>query len=292
MNTLVIGCTGTVGSSVTRKLLEAGEEVRCFSRSPAHLGSLPPEVDGYLGDLNEPSTLPYAFDDMEALFLLLPVGPHETAQGLAAVNEARNADIGKIVYMSVHMPPGSTHIPHFKSKLPVEEAVKSSGIPYTILRPNNFFQNDLVFKDAILRNRVYPQPIGSVGVSRVDVRDIATAAVNALLLPGHDGMEYPLHGPDALTGEEVARSYSRHLEQEIRYDGDLDLWADTARRMLPAWMVDDLVIMYRYFQEHGFAASPDELVLERKILRDAPRSFDRFVEEVTASWKREMAVSL
>ncbi len=292
MSILVIGCTGTVGSKVTEKLLAAGEDVRCLTRSLEKLNNLPPRIDGYLGDLSNPASLVEAFGGIEAMFLLLPVGPNETDQGITAVEEAKNADLRKIVYMSVYMPPDSTHIPHFRSKTPIEDAVKMSGIPYTILRPNNFFQNDLQARDALLRHRAYPHPIGQVGLNSVDVRDIADAAVNALTKPGYERQEYPLHGPDILTGESVARTYSRYLEQEVRYIGDnLDLWEERARTVMPGQMVQDFRIMYQYFQEHGFIAAPGDLLHEQSILDHEPRSFEDFVKEIAPAWKSELLVS-
>ena len=147
------------------------------------------------------------------MFLLNTVGLNETDEGLAAVSAAKAAKVKKIVYMSVSMPKGSEKIPHFRSKLPVEKAIKESKIAYTILRPNNFFQNDLGLKSAIMQYSVYPQPMGTKGLNRVDVRDIADCAVNALMRSGHEGQTYEVNGPDTLTGEGIARIYTKHLGQ-------------------------------------------------------------------------------
>ncbi len=48
----------------------------------------------------------------------------------------------KMVYVSLPIAEDATHILHFVSKIPIEKAIKTSGMDYTILRPNNFFQND------------------------------------------------------------------------------------------------------------------------------------------------------
>src|SRR5512143_3698863 len=167
MKTLVIGGTGTVGSMVVAGLLKEGVKVRVMSRSPEKLKKLPAGVEGYGADLDDPETLPAAFEGIDSLFLLNVVGPGETDEGLAAVSAAKAAKVRKIVYMSVFMPEGSEKIPHFRSKLPVEKAIRESGIAYTILRPNNFFQNDLWLRSAITQHGVYPQPIGKKGLNRV-----------------------------------------------------------------------------------------------------------------------------
>ena len=286
MKTLVLGGTGTVGSNVVAGLMSKGVDVLCMTRSEGNLKKLPGGVEGRLGDLEKPDSLSAAFKGAEALFLLIAVSQTETEQGLAAVEAAKSAGIGKIVYMSVPIPEESKHIPHFKSKIPIEEAVRKSGIAYTILKPNNFFQNDYWFQEAIMSYGVYPQPIGSKGQNRVDVRDIADAAVNALTTSSHDGREYSLHGPDSLTGEDVAAVFSRHFGREIKYGGDdLDAWSQQAKAMLPEWMVEDLRIMYQYFQNKGFNASEAELARQPEVLGHQPRSFDAFVAELGSAWK-------
>ena len=99
------------------------------------------------------------------------------------------AGIRRIVYLSVHQADKALGIPHFVCKLPIEGVIRASGVEYTILHPNNFYQNDLAMRDAI-RAGVYPQPLGSVGLHRVDVRDIAEAAAIALTEAGHSGKTF------------------------------------------------------------------------------------------------------
>ena len=59
--------------------------------------------------------------------------------------------VGWLAYLSVHNVDAAPHLPHFGSKIAVEIAIKASGVPFTILRPNNFHQNDSWFKDAMLK---------------------------------------------------------------------------------------------------------------------------------------------
>jgi len=243
------------------------------------------EVEGAVGDLARPETLPAALDGVDRVFLITPLDPRETELGLAGVEAAVDAGVDRIVYLSVAMPEGSEDIPHFASKIPIEEAVRDAGVAWAVLRPNNFFENDLWLREAIVEHGVYPQPIGSVGLNRVDVGDIAEVAVRALTGDGVDG-ELPVHGPDALTGPQVAETWSRHLATEVGYAGDdLDAWAENAGHMMPEWMVHDLRIMYAFFQEHGFRATDDELSRLRDVRGRPPRSFDDFAAETAARWR-------
>ncbi len=287
MNIVVTSGTGTVGSEVTKALVARGLRPRVMTRSAEKFAALPKGAEGVLGDFENPATLASAFKGADALFLLTPLSPVETELGLSAVEAAKAAGIGRIVYMSVVMPPGSEVIPHFRSKIPIEEAVQESGASYTILWPNNFYQNDRMFREAIMKYGIYPQPLGTkVGANRVDVRDIADAATNALLSSDHQGRLYPLNGPEPLTGPDIARVYSRHLGREIRYAGDdLDAWEKQARTMLPEWLAHDLRIMYQFFQKHGLPATQEDLELQRTVLGHEPRTFEAFVEEHAAAWK-------
>jgi uncharacterized protein YbjT (DUF2867 family) len=285
MKTLVIGGTGTVGSRVVAGLLNKGVNVRVMSHSPEKLKKLPAGVEGFRADLDDPDTLPAAFTGVDSVFLLNTVGPNETNEGLSAVSAAKAAGVKKIVYMSVSMPKGSETIPHFRSKIPVEKAVRESGIAYTILRPNNFFQNDLWLKSAIMQYGSYPQPIGMKGVNRSDVRDIADGAVNALLKSGHEGQIYDVSGPDTLTGEGIAAIYTKHLGREVRYSGDdIEAWASKSKGMMPEFMIADMRIMYQFFQTNGMIASKDDIEKMEKLLGHKPRTFEEFVSEISKEW--------
>ena len=290
MKFLIIGGTGTVGSEVVRQLLRRGEKVRVLTSSPGKLANLQPGAEGAVGDLRKPSTLPAAFQGIDGVFMATALSQDETAQGLAAVDTAKAARVRCFVYMSAHRASDAPHIPHFGSKLPIERAIAESGMQYSILRPNSFFQTDCFFRDAIIQYGIYPQPLGSAGNNRVDVRDIAEAAANCLTQAGHNGRNYPLVGPDALTGVQIAEILSRHLGREVRYGGDdLDAWAAQASRVLPDWMVSQLRIMYEYVQQHGLAAAPGEVAQVRSLLGRAPRTYEAFVAELAPAWKAQAA---
>ena len=286
MSILIVGGTGTVGSETVRTLAGRGISSRVMSRSAEKFSNLPAQARGVVGDLEKPASLPAAFHAIDTLFLLTPLSLTETQQGLAAVEAAKGAGVRRIVYMSVFFVPGAEVIPHFASKLPIEAAVKESGLEWAIIRPNNFFQNDFALQQAITEFGVYPQPLGSVGSHRVDVRDIAEISANALTDASLAGATYPVNGPDKLTGEDVATVYARHLGRPVKYAGDdLDAWSAQMSKIMPEWMVQDLRIMYGFFLEKGLLATEVDFTQQRKALHREPRSFDSFVEEIAPKWK-------
>lgn len=292
MKILVVGGTGTVGSQVVKGLLAKKHDVRVLTRSEESAAKLPPEVTGVVGSLEEPRTLPKAFDGIDAVWMANALSQSETQQALAAVGAARANGVKKFVYMSVFNLTRAPQVPHFATKIPVQNAIRESKMAWTFIQPNEFFQNDLWFREAITQFGIYPAPIGAVGSNRVDVRDIADASVNALTEPGHDGKEYPLVGPDVLTGAMVAEIYSRQLGRDVVYGGDdLERWGQAAKNQLPEWMIKDLKIMYAYMQRSGLLATSHDFGMQAKVLGHAPRRFCDFVSEIKPAWVAAMAKS-
>lgn len=292
MNYLIIGGTGTVGRDIVDRLVQHDAGVRVLTRSEEHAQTLPTGAVPVLGDLEDPSTYDRIFDGTDKLFLLNAVSMTELHQGLAAVNEAQRAGVDHVVYLSVHNPASIPDAPHIAAKVGVETALRESGLTYTILRPNNFFQNDFWFEEAIMEHGVYPQPIGEVGLSRVDTRDVARAAVHALTQSGHEDRTYTLVGPDVLTGEDCAAVYADLLDRPVTYSGnDLDAWAAEMQSFLPEWMVYDLRLMYAAFQADGLVATDAQRDQTRRILGQDPRSFRSFATEATATWQKRIATS-
>jgi uncharacterized protein YbjT (DUF2867 family) len=262
-----------------------GEQVHVLTRSADKADVLPLGASGIIGDLHKPETLRWAMRGIDRMCLVTPLSPTETEEGLATVAAARRAGVRHIVYLSDYHVEQAPHIPHFKSKMEIQKALRNSGMAFTLIMANNFFQNDLVYRESILEEGVYLQPIGNIGINRVDARDIADAMVTTLTQTGHEFHCYPLIGVEALTGQDIADIYSRSLGREIRYGGnDLDVWGDKARHTLPGWLVTDLRLMYEFFQHHGLRASETDFALQAKVLGHLPRCFHTFVRETVAAW--------
>lgn len=287
MKVLVLGGTGTVGSQVVTELLSRKADVSVLTRSADKAKVLPAGARAVTGDVLDPATVRSAFQGMDGVFLLNPVSVTESHEGLMAVNGIRLGGVKRVVYLSVQGADDAAYLPHFGSKVGVEAGLKTSGVEWTILRPNNYYQNDYWFKDAILQYGVYPQPIGDKGCSRVDVRDIAEAAAIALTAGGHAGETYNMVGPDALTGTETAAIWSRVLDRPVAYSGnDLDAWEKQFLQYMPAWMVFDFRQMYAFFQEKGFHGTAEDVARQTKLLGHPPRRFEDFARETAAAWKK------
>jgi uncharacterized protein YbjT (DUF2867 family) len=262
--------------------------VRVLSRSADHADVLPLGANGIIGDLRKPETLRWAMKGIDCAFLISPFSQTEREEGMSAVAAATRAGVRHLVFLSVHGVERAPHIPHFRSKLEIQKAPRDSGMPFTLIMANNLFQNDLVYHESILEEGIFPQPIGDIGLNRVDARDVAAAVVTTLTQPGHEFHCYPLIGVDILTGQDIAGIYSRFLGREVRYDGnDLEIWETKAARTLPGWLVSDLKLMYEFYQRHGLRASEADFALQAKVLGHLPRCFHTFARETVAAWERD-----
>jgi uncharacterized protein YbjT (DUF2867 family) len=288
MNILVIGGTGLVGSHVVQGLVAKGEQVHVLTRSAGKADAFPLGASGIIGDLHKPDTLRCAMRGIDRVFLITPLSPTEAEEGLAVVAAASRAGVRHLVYLSVYHVEQAPHILHFKSKIKVQRALRDSGMAFTVIMANNFFQNDLMYHKSILKEGIYPQPIGDIGLNRVDVRDIADAVVATLTQTGHEFHCYPLIGVDVLTGKGLAEIYTRSLGREIRYGGnDLEVWGNKMRHQLPGWLIPDLKLMYEFIQQGGLRASERDFSLQAKVIGHLPRCFHTFVDETVAAWERD-----
>ena len=285
MHILVTGGTGTVGSQVVRVLAGRNAKVTVLSRDAARTSTHPASVKIVEGNLLKPDTVRTVFSDVDAVFLLNAVSQTESSEALMALCGMRLAGVKRLVYMSVQDADKAAWLPHFGAKAGVEEAIRRSDIPFTILRPNNFFQNDYCYREALLGANLYPQPIGDVGLSRVDVRDIAEMAATALLSPDHAGKTYDVVGPTVETGLSTAAAWSQALGRDIKYGGnDLDAWEEQARSSMPDWMLFDMRMMFERFQEAGLIGTPETIAEQTRVLGHPPRSFSAFTQEMAKAW--------
>jgi uncharacterized protein YbjT (DUF2867 family) len=286
MKILVTGGTGKVGSEVVKELSKRGAQVRVLTRKLGSPRLFPEGVDVVVGDLLDPVSVQKALDGVEKLYLLNAVTADEVTQGLIAYGLARKLKLRHVVYHSVFKAEHFKDVPHFASKIVIESALREFDIPFTILRPNYFNQNDLTLKAALTGPGIYPMPLGMPGLSAVDIRDIAEATAIVLTTEGHQGKSYNLNGPSLLSGPGAAAIWSEALHKEIRYPGEaMDRFEEQLRQTVPSWMAYDFRVMFEGYLERGFAAEEGDLAILTKLLGHAPRRYEDFAQETARIWQ-------
>ncbi len=286
MKILVTGGTGRVGSEVIKELVKRKASVRALVRKQDTSTKMPDGVEVVQGDLLDPVSVRKALDGVDKLYLLNAVVPDELTQGLIAYDLAKKLKLKQIVYHSVFKVEQFKDVPHFASKLTIESALREFNLPFTIIRPNYFYQNDVSLKDVMLKAGTYPMPLGIPGISAVDTRDIAEAAAIALTSEGHLGKTYNLNGPEILSGKKIASIWSGLLGKEIRYPGeDLDAFEEQMRQSAPSWSAFDIRMMFQGYLERGFVAEDGDIEALTKLLGHPPRRYEDFARETVEAWR-------
>lgn len=287
MKILVIGGTGTVGSQVVQQLINRGATVRALVRNSESAKKLPQQAEPVIGDPLDPAATHKALEGVDKLYLLNAVVPDELTQGLIAYDLAKKLKLSHMVYHSVFRAEHFLDVPHFAAKVAIENAMKTFDVPFTIIRPNYFYQNDASLKDVIMGAGIYPMPLGTPGISAVDVRDIAEATAIALTTDGHLGKTYNLNGPDVLSGAKAALIWSELLGKQIRYPGeDLDGFEAQLRQQAPAWSAFDFRMMFQGYLERGFVAEDEDLATLTALLVHPPRRYEDFAKETALVWQK------
>nr|WP_302054076.1 NmrA family NAD(P)-binding protein [Sphingomonas tagetis] len=279
---MVIGGTGKVGTLLVTTLAANGAKVRVLVRSEDRVALLPTGVDpAVVSIVDDPDGAQAAFDGIDQVFMLNRPVATEVVEGVLAVLLARRAGVRRFVYQSVFHAEAHAHLPHVASKVAIGTAVRNSGMAWTLLSPNHFFQNDWMTREALSDGR-YVVPIGGVGCSGIDAQDIAAAAARVLSSDGHDGMDYPIVGRQVLNGAACAAAWSEVLRRPVTYDTDPARWR--ASSPMPAWLGLDLMTMYETFGRDGYIASEREMDSTVRLLGRQPVDYADYVTRTAAQW--------
>lgn len=288
MTILVTGANGTIGRQVVEQLARRGADVRALVRDTAK-ASFPDGVAVVQGDLLDVDSMRSALNGVSTLFLLNAVAPDEFTQALITLNAARAAGVNKLVYLSVIHSDVYVNVPHFAGKFGVERMIEQMGFAATILRPAYFINNDLMIKDVVLGQGVYPMPIGSIGLAMIDARDIGEIAALELIRRETSNDDLPINrinlvGPQTLTGADVAVIWSEVLARPIAYGGDdTARFEQSLRNFMPSWMAYDMALMSERFLSDGMLPEAGDADRLTTLLGRPLRSYRDFAVEVAAA---------
>lgn len=257
---LITGSTGTVGAALAAALVAAGQDVRSLTRG----GRDVPAGTPVTGDLDRPESLRPALDGVRGLFLL----PGFTG----VVAEAERAGVDRIVLLSgrsagIEQP---EHNAIARYQLQSESAVRSGGVPWTVVRPTSFMSNVLRWMPQLVDGDVLSLPFTGVASATVDPADIAAVAAVALTGGEHTGRVLRPTGPQALRPADHVAVLADVLGRPIELRPQSD---DEARRTLSESMPPAYVDAFLdFFAARSLDESP-VLPDVHDVTGRAPRSF-------------------
>lgn len=283
---LVVGGTGTVGSAVLAQLSEGGHEVRALVRSQDKAATV--EATGaqaVVGDVSQPETLGPALDGVDRAFIVLPAGPDQVELESAFIRAVAERGSAGIVKLSVVGADPGAPVRFGASHGRIEQVLAESGVPHTVLRPNDFMQNSMAWAPGVREEGTVHTPNADAAIASVDARDIAAVAVAALTEDGHEGKVYDLSGPEALTRREQVARLAKALDRELEVDA---LTNEQARDGMlaagyPEYAVAGLYELFVNVYDPGYAANVASGV-EEATGRPA-RSWDEFFRDTADVWR-------
>ena len=104
-----------------------------------------------------------------------------------------------------------------KNQQEVEVALKSSGLPWTLLKPTFFMQNTMLGAQSVASDGVIYWQMQDGHLAMVDLRDAIDAAAAILTGSGHEGKTYVLTGPASISFHDVASAFSKVLGKDVQY---------------------------------------------------------------------------
>ncbi|KAI4279167.1 MAG: hypothetical protein L6R38_005094 [Xanthoria sp. 2 TBL-2021] len=172
---------------------------------------------------------------------------------------------------------------------------KEGGRTFTILGPTLFFSNDLRGKESMMGpGGIHGEPIGTRGVSRVDVEDIALAVVKVAKEPERwKGMKIMVGSKQLYTEHDFSRLWTEGLGKPIKVALNKPQGLDQLEKHLssaidPMWG-RDIRLMYELFDKMELGMTDEQYSTQKELLGKDPSSYEEFVKKTATQWRKELS---
>lgn len=225
---LVTGGTGLVGKHLVRFLVEKGRPVRCLVRSKQKATQLlPQQVELLEGKINDPVVLKRACKGVRNVIHLVAVIREQGQQTFEHINvegtlnlvvAANSAGVERFIHMSVLGVEDNPRYRYIYSKWQGEEAVRQSGLNWTILRPSLIYGDGFNFFHRMLQSiKLFPGPFvpvpgkGDTLFQPIAVQDVVRCLGFICDQPATQGEIIEIGGPQQLSYEQMLDLLLAHL---------------------------------------------------------------------------------
>jgi len=218
---LVSGASGKLGALIVEELLKLrGADVRVIAGSrdvTKVAGAVATGAEARAIDFDKLDELAAGLADVDRLVMVSTDSFGRRAEQQAAVvSTAKRAGVKQIFYTSLTRADTSTMHVIAVDHLATEQVLKASGVAYTILRNNWYFENLLMSLPQNLARGTWATSAGEGRVGYAARGDLATAAARAALDgPKYAGRTLELSGPERLTAEQVAALATKVLGKPL-----------------------------------------------------------------------------
>jgi uncharacterized protein YbjT (DUF2867 family) len=248
---LVTGATGRQGGAALRHLQQRKFPVRAVTRDanqPKARSLVGHGTEVVSADLENPESLARVLEGVHGVYSVQSRGDSiesEIRQGVNLADAAKRSRVSHFVYSSVGSADKNTGIPHFDSKFKVEEHIRGTGLPFSIIRPVFFMENWLGMKGNIEKGVLASPLRPETRLQMIAVDDIGAFAALAFEHPGRwQGRAMDIAGDD-MSMAELAGAFARVSGREVRYQ-------QVAWEQFEKQAGAELTIMYKWFQDVGY----------------------------------------
>ena len=211
----ITGATGQFGAIALNLLKAKHSNVIALVRNPAKIS----DVEARQFDYSKPEKQVEALQDVDTLIL---VSSSEVGQRIQqhknVIEAAKKAGVKHIIYTSLLGASNDNTVKSLAGEhLATENALKASGITYTILRNGWYTENYTESVPAALANNAFYGSAKNGKISSALRAELAEAAVNVALGEGHENRTYELAGSTSWTLSDLAAEISKQTGKEIPY---------------------------------------------------------------------------
>ncbi|WP_111307325.1 SDR family oxidoreductase [Confluentibacter sediminis] len=212
INILLAGATGYLGSYILKALVERQNQVVAIVRNPKKLQN---QNENYLeikqAEVTNPKTLRDICKGIDTV--ISTVGITRQKDGLTYMDvdyqanmnlleEAKKSGVKHFVYVSAINGDKYRNLKIFEAKEKFVDALKASGLNYTIVRPNGFFSDMKDFLQMAKSGRVYLFGSGNQKFNPIHGEDLARAIIDSL---DDNNKELTIGGPDVLSLNDISK---------------------------------------------------------------------------------------
>lgn len=217
---VITGASGQLGRLVIEALLKKlpASEIIAAVRKPESVADFAARgVQVRIADYDKPETLTSAFAGAEKLLLISAneIG-RRLPQHAAVIDAAKAAGVKLLAYTSL-LHADSSQLGLAAEHKATEALIRSSGLPFVLLRNGWYTENYLASLPAVLAHGAVIGCAGDGRISCAPRADYAEAAAAVLAGGNHSGRVYELAGDDSFTLAEYAAEIARQSGKPILY---------------------------------------------------------------------------
>lgn len=230
---LVVGATGMLGGLITRRLAAAGKPVRMLvSQGSDYRSLVEAGAEPIRGDLKDPPSLTRAVHGVTTVITTANSArrvPPDTVEAVdlngnrELIDAARSAGVDHFVFISgTPQTTADSPVPFVAAKGMTEDRLRESGMAWTILAPEPYFEvwvAMVVAGPVLSGGEVVYVGSGERRHTMISVADVAEFAAGSVDNQAARGRRLEIGGPDAFSWKEAVAAFEPVVGRRIVHRG-------------------------------------------------------------------------